>query len=268
MNGGGGAATAVPIHMKKLLRKGWRPVSVIILLLLLWECSSRLFEIPTWLLPAPTEIAQEGIASWADYQHHLLSTTKLSVLGFVIGVSVGLLIAIILHLLPTVREAFYPLLILSQNIPIIVLAPLLVIWFGFGVLPKILVITLVCFFPIAVAALDGFRQTSAELIHYMQMAGASKQQIFKKLELPHALPSIFSGLKISATYSVMGAVISEWLGANQGIGVYMTLAQSSFRTDRVFVAIGFIMILCLLFFAVIIGLEKMLIKWRRAEGGE
>lgn len=104
------------------------------------------------------------------------------------------------------------------------------------------------FFPIAVATIDGLRQTSPELIHYMKMAGATKQQIFRKLELPHALPAIFSGLKISATYSVMGAVISEWLGANQGIGVYMTLASSSFRTDRVFVAILFIMILCLFFF--------------------
>ncbi|WP_138419455.1 ABC transporter permease [Aquibacillus sediminis] len=252
--------------MKNMLAQGWRPVLVIILLLILWEISSRLLDIPTWLLPSPTEIAREGVTSWANYQHHLFSTTKLSVIGFVIGVSVGLLIAVILHLLPTVRQAFYPLLILSQNIPIIVLAPLLVIWFGFGVLPKVLIITLVCFFPIAVATLDGFRQTNQELLHYMRMAGATKGQIFRKLELPHALPSIFSGLKISATYSVMGAVISEWLGANQGIGVYMTLAQSSFRTDRVFVAIVFIMILCLVFFGLIIALEKLLIKWRATEG--
>jgi ABC-type nitrate/sulfonate/bicarbonate transport system permease component len=184
------------------------------------------------------------------------------VIGFGIGSSVGLLVAIALHLMPKVREAFYPLMILSQNIPIIVLAPLLVIWFGFGIMPKIIVITLVCFFPIAVSALDGFRQTSQELVHYMKMAGASQKQIFFKLELPHALPSLFSGLKISATYSVMGAVISEWLGGNQGIGVYMTLASSSFRTDRVFVAILIIMILCMLFFAIIISLEKLFIKWQ------
>ena len=253
--------------MKKMLMQGWRPITVIILLLILWELCSRIFTIPAWLLPAPTEIAQEAVGSWPNYYHHLLSTTNLSVAGFVIGVSVGLLVAITLHLLPVVRQAFYPLLILSQNIPIIVLAPLLVIWFGFGVLPKILVITLVCFFPIAVATLDGFRQTNRELIHYMQMAGATKRQLFVKLELPHALPSIFSGLKISATYSVMGAVISEWLGATQGIGVYMTLAQSSYRTDRVFVAIVFIMVLCLLFFGVIIVAEKLLIKWRASEEG-
>ncbi|GGM24313.1 ABC transporter permease [Paraliobacillus quinghaiensis] len=222
-------------------------------------------DVPAWLLPAPTVIVQEGVAGWVNYQHHLLSTIRLSLIGFAIGVTVGLVVAISLHLLPTVKQAFYPLLILSQNIPIIVLAPLLVIWFGFGVMPKLIVITLVCFFPIAVSTLDGFRQTSYELMHYMQMAGASKRQIFTKLELPHALPSFFSGLKIAATYSVMGAVISEWLGANQGIGVYMTLAQSSFRTDRVFVAIFFIMVLCMIFFGIIIALEKLLIKGRVKE---
>ncbi len=256
----GTASGSTLMIMKKIVEQGWRPVSVVILLLILWEASSRLFAIPAWLLPSPLTIMEEGLSSWSNYVHHLVSTTKLSILGFVIGTSIGLLIAVLLHLMPRVRQAFYPLLILSQNIPIIVLAPLLIIWFGFGVLPKLFIITLVCFFPVAVAALDGFRQTNAEMKHYMYMAGASKRQVFSKLELPHALPAVFSGLKISATYSVMGAVISEWLGANKGIGVYMTLAQSSFRTDRVFVAIFFIMLLCLLFFSFIIALEKFCIK--------
>nr|WP_079709202.1 ABC transporter permease [Paraliobacillus ryukyuensis] len=250
------------------MKKGfsiYSPIIVIIAILAVWQWSSMFFAIPNWLLPAPTDIFHEAVNGWDSYAHHLLSTSNLAVVGFVIGVSVGLVVAICLHLLPSVRQAVYPLLILSQNIPIIVLAPLLVIWFGFGVLPKIIIITLVCFFPIVIATLDGFRQTSPDLMHYMRMAGASKSQLFRKLEIPHALPSIFSGLKIAATYSVMGAVISEWLGANKGIGVYMTLAQSSFRTDRVFVAIVFIMILCLIFFAIIIGLEKVMLKGRRGK---
>jgi ABC-type nitrate/sulfonate/bicarbonate transport system permease component len=248
--------------MNRVVEKGWRPVVVLLLLLGLWEFASHLFAIPQWLLPAPSQIWRVGIEGWPMYQHHLISTTKLSVVGFVIGSSVGILVAICLHVIPSVREAFYPLIILSQNIPIIVLAPLLVIWFGFGMLPKIIVITLVCFFPIAVAALDGFRQTDRDLTHYMQMAGESNRQIFWKLEWPSALPSLFSGLKISATYSVMGAVISEWLGSNEGIGVYMTLASSSFRTDRVFVAIFLVMILSLLLFSLIAMAEKKLIKWK------
>ncbi|MBM7586375.1 ABC-type nitrate/sulfonate/bicarbonate transport system permease component [Bacillus pakistanensis] len=247
---------------KTLSLKGWRPLVVIILLFIIWECSTRFGRIPAWLLPAPSEIVAEAIDVWPNFQIHLLSTIKLTLIGFVIGCSFGLIIAISLHMIPIVRESIYPLIILSQNIPIIVLAPLLVVWFGFGLMPKIIVITLVCFFPIAVATMDGFRQTGQELKHYMQMAGASKWQIFTKLEWPHALPSIFSGLKISATYSVMGAVISEWLGAKSGVGVFMTLASSSFRTDRVFVAIFAIMVLSLSFFAFIIALEKWMIKWR------
>ena len=140
---------------------------------------------------------------------------------------------------------------------------MLIIWFGFGILPKLIVIGLVCFFPVVVAALDGFKNTPTELKHYMEMVGATKNQIFWKLELPHSMPSIFSGLKISATYSVMGAVISEWLGAKEGIGVYMTMASSSFRTDRVFVAIFIIMVLSLLFFGIIRIFEKIFVKGKQ-----
>ncbi|MBA9028765.1 MULTISPECIES: ABC transporter permease [Bacillaceae] len=248
--------------------KGWRPVLVLILLFVVWEVSCRLFEIPRWLLPSPSQIVLEGAEGWSNYYHHLTATIGLTILGFLIGASVGIAVAVGLHLLPRLREAVYPIIILSQNVPIIVLAPLLVIWFGFGILPKIIVITLVCFFPITVATLDGFKQTSSELSHYMKMAGASKGQIFWKLEWPYALPSIFSGLKISATYSVMGAVISEWLGAKEGIGVYMTLASSSFRTDRVFVAIFLIMILSLVFFTLIVSLERMIVKWKPKGDGK
>ncbi|MBW3110665.1 MULTISPECIES: ABC transporter permease [Bacillaceae] len=251
--------------MRTWISKGWRPFLVLILLFIIWEVSIRVFEVPAWLMPPPSDIWAEGIASWPVFKGHLASTTTLTIAGFVIGCSIGIGTAVGLHLLPKVKEAIYPLMILSQNIPIIVLAPLLVIWFGFGLLPKIIVITLICFFPVAVSALDGFRQTNAEYILYMKMSGASKGQIFRKVEWPHALPSIFSGLKISATYSVMGAVISEWLGAQKGIGVYMTLASSSFRTDRVFVAIFMIMLLSLVFFGIILLLEKFMVKWNRKE---
>lgn len=252
--------------MKHLLKKGWRPTLVIILLLTLWELAGRLFSIPAWLLPVPTQVWQEAIHGWSHYSGHILSTIRLTLTGYTIGILVGLAVAILLFRLPVLQEAFYPLLILSQNIPIIVLAPLLVIWFGFGMLPKVIIIVLVCFFPITIATLDGLRQTDRDLLHYMKMTGASNRQIFWKLQWPYALPSLFSGLKIAATYSVMGAVISEWLGANKGIGVYMTLASSSFKTDRVFVAILLIMILSLTFFAIIAWIEKWLFRWQRQGG--
>ncbi|MDP4086423.1 MAG: ABC transporter permease [Bacillota bacterium] len=248
--------------MKKLFLKGWRPFVVLLLLFIVWEIIVRVLDTPDWLLPAPTKIFYEGFVGWSNFYPDLLSTIEISLFGFAVGAVIGLAVAVSLHLVSFLRNALYPLLILSQNVPIIVLAPLLVIWFGFGLLPKIIVITLVCFFPITVAALDGFRQTPAELKHYMNMAGSTKTQLFWKLEWPFSLPSIFSGLKISATYSVMGAVISEWLGSKQGIGVYMTLASSSFRTDRVFVAIFAIMFLSLLFFVLIVLAEQKLIHWQ------
>lgn len=249
--------------MKKLFLKGWRPILVLLLLFLIWEIIVRSIHTPEWLLPTPSKIFTETINDWTNFYPNLLSSIEISIFGFIVGGLIGLVVAIVLHLVPFLKDSFYPLLILSQNVPIIVLAPLLVIWFGFGLLPKIIVITLVCFFPITVAALDGFRQTPTELKHYMKMAGASTNQLFWKLELPFSLPSIFSGLKISATYSIMGAVISEWLGAKQGIGVYMTLASSSFRTDRVFVAIFAIMFLSLLFFLLIVSIEKRIVKWHQ-----
>lgn len=251
--------------MKRWIQEGWRPAVAILLFIGLWQAAVRIFRIEPWLLPAPSEIAAEAHDTWQSFMPHVFSTLQLTLAGFAIGTTVGLLAAMALHMLPMVRKTFYPFLILSQNVPIVVLAPLLVIWFGFGSLPKLIIITLSCFFPIAIASLGGFQQTSRELYHYMKMMGATKSQLFWKLEFPHALPSMFSGLKIAATYSVMAAVISEWLGAQQGIGVYMTLATSSFRTARVFVAIIVVMALSLAFFGLIVLLEKICLRWHKGE---
>ena len=172
--------------MKSVFAKGWRPAAALLLLFLIWEAAVKIMETPAWLLPSPSQIFLTGIQEWTRFYPHLLATVKLSAAGFFIGAAIGLFTAVILHLLPFVKESVYPILILSQNIPIIVLAPLLIIWFGFGILPKIIVITLVCFFPVTIAALDGFRQASPELKQYMYMAGASKTQLFWKLEFPYS----------------------------------------------------------------------------------
>lgn len=246
--------------MRKRLLQAWRPVVAILLFILLWETSTYLFKIETWFLPAPSDIAIEAVDALPSFMPHFLATLKLASAGFAIGIVVGLAVATILHLSPRMRETFYPFLILSQNLPIIVLAPLLVIWFGFGSLPKLIIITLACFFPIAVSALGGLQQANPTLVHYMKMIGATKSQLFWKLELPDALPAIFSGLKIAATYSVMATIIAEWLGAQKGIGVFMTLATSSYRTSRVFVAIIVAMTLSLAFFGLVLLVEKILIR--------
>ncbi len=253
--------------MISLWKKGWRPILVLLLFLMFWEGITRVMEIPGWLLPAPSVIFHEAIVSYPLFLPDIGATLILAVSGLVSGGAIGFLIAMMLHLIPRLRNALYPLLILSQNVPIIVLAPLLVIWFGFGFLPKLIIIILVCFFPVTISSLDGFRNVPGELKHYMRMSGASPFQMFTKVELPNALLPMFSGLKIAATYSVMGAVISEWLGAEKGIGVFMTLASSAFRTDRVFIAIFIIIIFSMLFYSLIVLVEKRVIRWV-PKGGE
>jgi len=247
--------------MKQAVKQG-RTIIFIAFLLFIWELIVRFADVPHWLLPTPSSILKEGFHSYETFVPHALATVQLALLGLAIGILCGLMVAVLLHRFTFVRELFYPILIMSQNVPVLVLAPLLIIWFGFGLLPKLIIICLVCFFPIVISAMDGFRQTSPELKHYFEMIGATKAQTFWKLEWPYAYPAIFSGIKIAATYSVMGAVIAEWLGAKKGIGVYMTLAQSSFRTDRVFVAIFAIVFLSLLLFRAIQLLEKLFVKGR------
>jgi ABC-type nitrate/sulfonate/bicarbonate transport system permease component len=250
------------MHRQRWFQAGWPPLIVVILLLLIWQVAVTSAQTPGWLLPSPWQIVKEGIIQLPHIlQTHLSTTIGIMLLGFVVGTTVGLIVAFLLHLLPGFKEGFYPLLILSQNIPIIASAPLLMIWFGFGLLPKVIVITMVCFFPVAVATLDGFVQTDRSMMNYLRMIGAGKRQIFFKLELPHALPFIFSGVKISATYSVMGAVIAEWLGSDKGIGVYMILSKNSFRTDRVFIAIVLIVVMSLILFGLIALLERLIIRW-------
>lgn len=250
---------------KKLLLTSWRPAAAMVLVIALWEISTRMFNIETWLLPAPSVIVMEMQEVLPAFVPHMLSTVKLVVIGFTFGVIIGLGIATLLHHSDKMRETLYPFLVLSQNIPIIVLAPLLLIWFGLGDTPKIIIIALTSLFPIAVAALGGFQQVDRNLLHYMKMMGATKRQLFFKLEFPHALPSVFSGIKIAATYSILTGVVAEWLGAQKGIGVFMTLAASSYRTPRVFVAIIITMLLSLSFFALILLIERLVIKWNREE---
>lgn len=250
------------MNPRRLWSRIWPPLTAVILFLLVWQASTLLFHIEEWILPSPSTIAGQAVSEASGLWVHTFATLRLMLLGFVIGTAVGLSVAFLLHYIPFLKSALYPLIILSQNVPTIALAPLLMIWFGFGLLPKIIVITLVCFFPVAVAAMDGLTRTDRVMLDYMRMSGASKWAVFTKLEVPHALPSMFSGLKIAATYSVMGAVIAEWIGADKGIGYYMMLQKASFRTDRTFVAIAVIVLVSLAMFAVIALLEKWFIRYK------
>jgi ABC-type nitrate/sulfonate/bicarbonate transport system permease component len=234
-------------------------------LLAVWEVATRVLAVPAWMLPGPVRIAQEAVAVAPTLWPDVAATVRLTLLGGAIGVALGLVLAAALHLVEPLRAAVYPLLIVSQNVPSIALAPLLVIWFGFGLTPKIVVIVLVCFFPVAVAAMDGLRGADRVVVDYLRMSGATRRQVFTTVEVPSALPAVFSGLKIAATYAVMGAVVAEWVGSDRGIGHYMLLQKSAFRADRVFVAILVVVVLSLALFALIAALERRTTRWRTRE---
>ncbi|HEY0186830.1 MAG TPA: ABC transporter permease [Cellulomonas sp.] len=247
------------------VRRALPAAATAVVLLVVWEVATRVLAVPAWMLPGPLRIAQEAVSVAPTLWPDVLSTVRLTVIGGVLGVALGLAIAAAMHLVEPLRSAVYPLLIVSQNVPSIALAPLLVIWFGFGLTPKIVVIVLVCFFPVAVAAMDGLRGADRVVVDYLRMSGATRRQVFTKVEVPSALPAVFSGLKIAATYAVMGAVVAEWVGSDRGVGHYMLLQKSAFRADRVFVAILVIVVLSLALFALIAALERRTTRWRTRE---
>lgn len=249
--------------MRKAFRAGWPPAVVVILFLLLWEGIARTGWIASYLLPSPVDVAKAFAADRQLLLDHTLSTFGIAVVGFSIGCVFGLIVAVILHLVPVLRNAFAPLIILSQNVPSVVLAPLLVVWFGFGWMPKIVLLTIVCFFPVAIATMSGLERADRNMYGYMQMAGADRWQLFTKLELPWSLPSMFSGLKVASAYSILGAVIGEWSGAQKGLGIYLNLMQSGYRVDRMFVAILLIALLSLVMYYAMTLLEKWLVRWQK-----
>ncbi|MGI6552569.1 MAG: ABC transporter permease [Bacillota bacterium] len=179
----------------------------------------------------------------------------------------AMVLALLMDRIHCLYRAFYPLVIVSQTIPIIFLAPLLIIWFGFGILPKILVSILVCFFPVTISFFDGLANVDEELVNLLKSMGASPRQIMTMVKLPAALPSLFSGLRISATYSVMAAVIGEWLGASYGLGVFMTRASHAFSTAKVFAAILVVSLLSLAMLGLVNLTRKLLVPWAAWKNG-
>ena len=223
---------------------------------------------PEYILPAPTRILTSIFVDFDIYWFDLVVTIIETVSGFLISIALGFVSAILMDSFKIVNKIIYPLLITSQTIPIITLAPLFIIWFGYGLLPKIIIVILICFFPISISLLSGFANVDYEQVNLLKSMKASKIQIYKFIKLPSALPGFFSGLKIAATYSIMGATIGEWVGGKDGLGVFMLRAKHSFATEKVFAAIFVITILSILFIKLIDSIEKKSMPWKKFEKGE
>lgn len=256
--------------MKKFInivkrKEGYLPGLVLVALILLTEVFLRFFEVKHYILPLPSSVVIRLIEDRELLWGHTKTTLYEAGIGFLLATFFALITAFVMNKSKVIKAIFYPLLVISQTIPIIALAPLFLIWFGFGLLPKIIVVVVVCFFPIVVSLIEGLGVVDVEMIHLMKSMRARKMDIFFKVEIPSVLPSFFSGLKIAATYAIMGAVIAEWLGAESGLGIYMTRAMHSFKTDALFADIFIIVVISISLFKLIDMLGRKLMPWQRGE---
>ena len=248
--------------MKLRWLAGYGPAFVLgVTILAFWELYVRSGQISAEVLPTPTAIVQALIDHWDVISVHTLQTLLETVLGMAAATVFGLLLAITLEISRWSRRAIYPVLVISQTIPIIALAPLLLLWFGIDLGPKVFVVALYCFFPIAVACADGLADAEPELINLLRSMRASRWQILWLVRLPGAMPSFFSGLRIAATYGVTGAIFGEYVGAYQGLGIYMQLSFNSHAIVLVFAAILVTAVLSLLLFGLVSLIERIALPW-------
>jgi putative hydroxymethylpyrimidine transport system permease protein len=253
------------------MRARLAPLAIVLALLGAWELAARLdvladaLRIEPFLVPAPSEVAS---SLWSD--RGLLAadgwvTLKEILGGFALSVVAGVGFAVALHLSPTLRRAFYPLLIASQTIPIVVIAPILVVWLGFGIGPKLAIIALICFFPITVNTLDGLGSVDPSLVKMIRTLDASRWQVLWRVEAPTALPRFFSGAKIAVAVAVIGAVFGEWAGSSSGLGHLIQQASAQLQTARTFAAVTLLSALAIVLFALLAALERRVAWWGSEE---
>jgi putative hydroxymethylpyrimidine transport system permease protein len=250
------------------LRSAILPALVLVGLLAAWELAARwdvladLLSIEDFLVPAPSQIAEALGDDRQLLADNAWVTIQEVVLGFALAAVVGVGFAYLIHLSETARRALYPLLVGSQTIPIIAIAPILVVWFGYDLGPKLAIIALVCFFPITVNTIDGLRSVDPDLRKMMRTMGASRLQTLWRVEAPWALPYTFSGAKVAVAVAVIGAVFGEWAGSNEGLGHLMVTAQSQLLTARVFAAIVVLSGIAICLFGLLTLLERRVVTWK------
>lgn len=237
------------------------PLAVIAGLLILWQWYVMSNDVKPSTLPSPTRVAEQGWKFRDQLWDNAKVTLKETFVGFSLSIVIGSLFAVAIDFSRTFRSAVYPVLVASQTLPIIAIAPLMIIWFGFGLLPKIIIVILVTFFPITVSLSDGFRSAESEAMDLLGSMGASKWAVFRYVRLPSALPSFFSGLRIAITYAVVGAVFAEYVGAKSGLGIYMQIQKNSFRTDLVLAAVLVTALVSVSLFLMVSLVQRITIPW-------
>ncbi len=239
------------------------PAGVFCLIVLIWWGLSATGIVPAYMLPSPPDVVNAFIRDFPNLMTHAYVSVSEAIYGLLIGMVLAFALACAMERFFTLEQAVLPLLVVTQTIPTIAIAPLLVLWMGFGMAPKIMLVVITTFFPIAVGLLDGFKSADPDAVALLRSMNATRAQIFRHVKMPAALPFFFSGLRISASYAVVGAVIAEWLGGFEGLGVYMTRVRKAYAFDKMFAVILLIVIISLLLMKLVNVIKAVSMPWLR-----
>lgn len=237
------------------------PAAVIAGIMILWQLVCVIGLVPGYMLPSPVQVMRAFINDFPLLMGHARTTLIEAALGLFGGVALGFICAAVMDEFEGVRLGLYPILVITQTVPPVAIAPLLVLWFSYGIAPKVVLVILVSFFPIAVGMLEGLQSVDPDQVRLMRSMNATKLQIFRHVKLPATLGEFFSGLRIAVSYSVVGAVIAEWLGGYGGLGVYMTRVKKSFSYDKMFAVIILVSVISLVLMALIRLLQRKTMPW-------
>jgi ABC-type nitrate/sulfonate/bicarbonate transport system permease component len=247
--------------LKKALPAALPAALFAVLVLVAWESLVRLFGVPAFLLPGPSAIAGAFWESRDLLLRHAGPTAGEAVLGFLVAVITGALSGLLINRSALAERSLYPWLVVSQTLPTVAIAPILVTWLGYGQLPKVLVVTLFCFFPVTVATVDGLRATDPDLVRLMRSFGAARWRIFFMVEVPGALPFVFGGVRLAVTYCVIGAVVGEWVGSSEGLGFLMIQDKAQFEIPRLFAEISLLSVMGVSLFLLVALLQRLAAPW-------
>ncbi|MDR1239738.1 MAG: ABC transporter permease [Treponema sp.] len=245
--------------------KNWPSLVPAAALILLWQGISMTGLLPGFMLPSPLRVAGAFAGDFPLLMFHLGRTLLEAASGLALAMAASFILAILMDLSPFLKASVNPVLLLTQTMPTIAIAPLLILWMGYGAAPKITLIFLTCFFPMTVGLLGAFAGADADAIKLLQSMGASRRQIYRYIKLPQGAPAFFSGLRISASYSIIGAVIAEWLGGDAGLGVYMIRVRKSYSFDKMFAVILLVAVLSLLLIKIVGLVETAAMPWKKTK---
>lgn len=239
------------------------PSIIIAVLLIIWQILSMVNIIPKFMLPSPFEVVKAFVSDFPLLMKHTEVTLVEAFLGLGLGIILGFVVAVIMDRFEYAYKMIYPVLVITQTIPTVAIAPLLVLWMGYGILPKIMLILLTSFFPITIGLLDGFHSVDRDMLNLLKTMGATSFQNFIHLKLPSSLGYFFAGLRISVSYSIIGAVVAEWLGGYDGLGVYMTRVRKSYSFDKMFAVIFLISGISLLLMYFVKKIQRWCMTWEK-----